>query len=269
MNAIVNLYQSAVQEYGEGVVTTACISGVNALLFTLLNLWLTLCYRNDWFQKQRIRPAGKMPPDDLVKRALIQVMLSAYLVAPISFYYGVLPLLQWRNCDLSGQLPSAIDVLADMVIFLVLEDTLFYWIHRGLHHRSIYKYIHKQHHQFRNCIGIAAIYAHPVESVVGVMVPLFAGPLLCRTNFWTLQLWTFLRLWESIDSHSGYEFEWSPWFVLRNVQGGAARHDYHHSHNIGSYGTFTQFWDWAMGTDKPFKAYMAKQAALHASSKGR
>ena len=33
--------------------------------------------------------------------------------------------------------------------------------HRALHHRSVYAYVHKQHHEFREPTGIAALYAHP------------------------------------------------------------------------------------------------------------
>ena len=46
-------------------------------------------------------------------------------------------------------------------------------------------------------------------------------------------VWFAVRMWETIDSHSGYILPLSPWNALLAIQGGAARHDYHHSHNIG------------------------------------
>ena len=52
-----------------------------------------------------------------------------------------------------------------MVACLVVEDTWHYWMHRLLHHHSIYKYVHKVHHHFQAPFGMVAEYAHPVETV--------------------------------------------------------------------------------------------------------
>lgn len=46
------------------------------------------------------------------------------------------------------------------------------------------------------------------------------------------------------------------------LQGGAARHDFHHSHNRGNFGSFTIFWDRVMGTEQPYLEHMQKQAEL-------
>ena len=54
---------------------------------------------------------------------------------------------------------------AQMVACLAIEDTWHYWVHRLLHHRSIYKYVHKVHHHFQAPFGMVAEYAHPVETV--------------------------------------------------------------------------------------------------------
>ncbi len=86
------------------------------------------------------------------------------------------------------------------VLFL---DTSFYWSHRWLHHPSIYKYVHKQHHEYRGTIGFAAEYAHLVEQVVsnyigvaGLVVILRVHPLLWLT-------WLAYRLCQTYEGHSG------------------------------------------------------------------
>jgi len=75
--------------------------------------------------------------------------------------------------------------------------------------------------------------------------------------------WLFLaiRLWETIDAHSGYNFPFSPWCWFPSIQGGAERHDFHHSHNVGSFGMLN-IWDPLMGTDKAFRRWKAKQYQL-------
>jgi sterol desaturase/sphingolipid hydroxylase (fatty acid hydroxylase superfamily) len=58
-----------------------------------------------------------------------------------------------------------------------------------------------------------------------------------------LNLFLALRIWETVDAHSGYRIPFSPWTYLS----GAVNHDLHHSANLGNYGLFG-FWDWICGT---------------------
>jgi len=110
-------------------------------------------------------------------------------------------------------------------------------------------------------IGIAAEYAHPVEEFFANFLPTFAGPALSGSPH-AVVLWSYLsiRLWETIDAHSGYSFPWSPWKMIPFIQGGPDKHDFHHSHNVGNFGMLA-FWDWVCGTDKPYKEWKAKQDA--------
>ena len=52
-----------------------------------------------------------------------------------------------------------------MVVCLMIEDTWHYWVHQLLHHRRLYKYVHKVHHNFQAPFGMVAEYAHPIETV--------------------------------------------------------------------------------------------------------
>lgn len=47
---------------------------------------------------------------------------------------------------------------AQIFVCIMVDDTLFYWSHRLLHHPKIYGMIHKKHHTFKHTIGIAVEY---------------------------------------------------------------------------------------------------------------
>ncbi len=86
-------------------------------------------------------------------------------------------------------------------------------------------------------------YAHPAEALLVNGLPLFLAFYLVNFHISQLLLFLALRLWETIDAHSGYDFPFSPWRYLT----GAVNHDLHHSANLGNYGMFP-FWDWICGT---------------------
>jgi sterol desaturase/sphingolipid hydroxylase (fatty acid hydroxylase superfamily) len=97
-----------------------------------------------------------------------------------------------------------------------------------------------------------------------------AGPILLGPHAVVMWCYIILRVWETVESHSGYEFPWSVWSLFE-WQGGADFHDYHHSHNSGNFGgASSKFWDVLMGTDISYEAHRrrissatdAKTAAL-------
>jgi hypothetical protein len=53
----------------------------------------------------------------------------------------------------------------------VFNDVFFYLSHRIVHHKSIYGYVHKQHHTYTGTIGVAAEYASPIEQILSNQAP--------------------------------------------------------------------------------------------------
>jgi sterol desaturase/sphingolipid hydroxylase (fatty acid hydroxylase superfamily) len=47
---------------------------------------------------------------------------------------------------------------------------------------QIYKYIHKQHHEWTASISWVGVYSHPVEHVLSNLVPIFTGILICGSH---------------------------------------------------------------------------------------
>jgi len=96
--------------------------------------------------------------------------------------------------------------LTEMILTYFLADFLFYILHRILHIQSFYKHIHYIHHRVRNPIGMAALYAHPLEIYMGNIFPLFLPAYLIMTNTFTFCVWMFAIIVETvITSHSSYQ----------------------------------------------------------------
>ena len=159
-------------------------------------------------------------------------------------------------------LPDAATLALTITFFMIMEDFTFYWAHRFLHWRVIYPYIHKMHHTYSTTVGIAAEYAHPVEFLLGNMLPSSAGAIILGPNvhLLTVLAWYVVRFGETLDGHCGYEFSWSP-FRLIPFSGSAEYHDFHHSANVGNYGSFFSIWDSVFGTNSAFYEHLKEREA--------
>jgi sterol desaturase/sphingolipid hydroxylase (fatty acid hydroxylase superfamily) len=227
---------------------------MHTLFFSTLNVTLSLMHRYQILARYKIQP-NKYPTDQLMRRGLVDVLIK-HTIAPFLLYF-LWPVAQHCGIHASPELPSITEVLGHLLFHILVQDTIFYWSHRLLHVPFFYKRIHKQHHQFYTPVGISSEYAHPVEDFAS-QGAVIAGPLILGSHMVTVYLWLLLRIWETVDAHSGYSFPFplSPFSLF----GVADQHDYHHSQNKGCYGSFFGLWDWICGTDADYKRWKASKA---------
>lgn len=162
-------------------------------------------------------------------------------------------------------------IIPQLVVFLILEDFYHYHVHRFMHTPFMYRYVHRIHHEYAAPFGIAAEYAHPIETLI-LGFGTIGGPLAYHitTHFilqwgpdWdlhmtTMILWMILRLHQVVDAHSGYDFPWSLHHWLP-FWAGAEHHDYHHQSYVGNYASSFRWWDYLFGTDIKYRAYRRQQ----------
>jgi lathosterol oxidase len=135
------------------------------------------------------------------------------------------------------------------VLFLVFSDTLIYFIHRGLHHRRVYRFLHKPHHSFIDTTPFSAFAFHPLDGFAqGFPYQLFVlifpfHSLLHLISLAVVGLWT-------INIHDR---------VSLSIPGvnGAAHHRIHHTTFRSNYGQYFTFWDRVFGTHKDPKQWHA------------
>jgi sterol desaturase/sphingolipid hydroxylase (fatty acid hydroxylase superfamily) len=174
-----------------------------------------------------------------VNTTLVALPLS-YLSAPLSL------LLNPRLLD-PGAAPAFFPgAVGALLFFALLDDVFFYCAHRALHHPRLY-WLHKPHHAWTHTVSIAVLHLHPLEFLLANALPAALGPLLLRAHLSLTLAWIHLRLAQTIEAHSNYALEWSP-FVRLGVNGGGEAHEMHHSENIGNFGSFTAALDTLCGT---------------------
>lgn len=208
----------------------------------------------------RLQPKAR-PDPELCAETMRHLLFSHVVLLPPSlwlihkYFAG-----DMRHGLASELLPCAKDVAFSMIVWHLVFDTWFYWWHRAFHTKLLYKHFHKQHHRHTTPIGIAALYAHPLEETLVNFGSTAIGPMLFPpSHLLVWLLWFALRLHETVDAHCGFDLPYSPWRYLPG-HGGAGRHDWHHSHQVGCYGGF-RFWDWVCGTDVAWKKWEARQQA--------
>ncbi|KAI9561402.1 hypothetical protein GHT06_012359 [Daphnia sinensis] len=129
--------------------------------------------------------------------------------------------------------------LANFVFFILFTDMLIYWIHRFLHHRTIYKHFHKPHHIWKVPSPFASHAFHPVDGFLQSApyhIFVFLFPLHKVTY---LGLYVIVNMW-STSIHDGLFLVPK---VLQPVINGAANHTVHHLYFDYNYGQYFTLWD--------------------------
>jgi hypothetical protein len=94
-------------------------------------------------------------------------------------------------------------------------------------------------------VSVNSEYAEMAEIVLCDVLPTILGCLLLGSHLLVHLGWIALRIWETCAAHSGYVLPWCPFSRLALFNGPQV-HDFHHSHNVGTYGAMTRFWDAVM-----------------------
>ena len=183
---------------------TVLVSTLSFWLFSLFFLVIDLL-KPKWALERKIQQ--KVVTINDYWKCLKQVSFNQFIVTPIFVYVGA-SRFGWG--DTSPDIPNTSTILAHLFVFAVVEEILFYYFHRLLHDPSIYKYIHKKHHQFVAPIGLASTYCHPVEHLISNLIPVGLGPFLLKSHALTIWIFVFFANFTTVVTHGGYLLEGFP-----------------------------------------------------------
>ncbi|TAJ52015.1 MAG: fatty acid hydroxylase family protein [Chitinophagaceae bacterium] len=134
-------------------------------------------------------------------------------------------------------------------LMFIMHDTYFYFSHRLMHHKLLFKWFHLVHHKSTNPSPWAAYAFHPLEAVVEVgIVIIFLFTIPIHKSH--LLIFFLMMIIYNVYGHLGYELYpkgFSKSTVGRWINT-SVNHNQHHQYFTGNYGLYFLFWDRIFGT---------------------
>jgi sterol desaturase/sphingolipid hydroxylase (fatty acid hydroxylase superfamily) len=133
---------------------------------------------------------------------------------------------------------------------LLLQDIFYYGLHRLLHHRRLYRWLHRGHHHSRHPTAWTAFAFDPAEALLQTTFLVGAALLLPLPRSTYLALLLTMSLWAVLNhldpSRLPAAFRQpglGQWLI------GPAHHGRHHRRPGCNFGLYFTFWDRLCGTE--------------------
>lgn len=152
-------------------------------------------------------------------------------------------------------------------LMIIAHDAWFYWTHRLVHDRRLFRRFHRRHHRSNNPSPFTAYSFDLGEAAInGLFVPLWM--ILVPTQWPVVGLFMLHQIVRNTIGHSGYELfparkDGRPLISWLTT---VTHHDLHHAQAGWNYGLYFTWWDKLMSTEHP--EYLQRFAAA-TSKKGK
>ena len=226
-------------------------------------LTLFLVVFSSWAENRRIQRGRKAKRSDYLR----EILSSMRTVVVYAFV--TLAILVGRETGvilLSIEYAALTTIIWQVALIVIAHDAWFYWIHRAMHSKRLFRATHLHHHKSRTPTPWTAYSFTTIEAVLEVaFVPIFlliTSQLGIAYAAFAILFFIWHQMIRNVMAHAGSELfpagwvdnRWTDWIST------TTHHDLHHSsgHNYGFYFTF---WDRWMGTEHPrYKEEFRKNA---------
>lgn len=140
-------------------------------------------------------------------------------------------------------------LIASFLGVILLQDTCFYFLHRGFHHPLVYKWLHCGHHRSKHPTPWTSFALDFPEAMIQGLF-LIAVVFIIPLHIYILALLLITMTVWALVNHLGFELfpnfprHWlGKWFIS------SEHHSFHHRHYSRHYGLYFTFWDRLLGTE--------------------
>jgi sterol desaturase/sphingolipid hydroxylase (fatty acid hydroxylase superfamily) len=214
---------------------------------------LILLLAREWAQHRRIQPRRAKRSD--YQREVLSSLRTVFVFGLTTLSTLAMKNLGWIQFN-EGAIGWPL-FTAQLAVIIVAHDAYFYWMHRSLHHKRLFRATHLHHHKSRTPTPWAAYSFSGWEAMTeAAFMPLF---LLCATlagmPYHGLAIFIFLAwmIGRNVIGHCGVEIhpagwadsKWTGWLTT------TTHHDLHHTDGCYNFGLYFTWWDRWMGTEHP------------------
>ncbi|KAL7028095.1 hypothetical protein ACKWTF_005719 [Chironomus riparius] len=198
----------------------------------------------EFLKKYKVQSGTNEPVDRKLMMRVVRGVLFNQIFISIPLSYLGYYIKKSRGIQESiFDVPDFGRVIYDLIICIMVDEIGFYYTHRLVHQKHLYKWIHKKHHEWSAPISITAIYAHPLEHILSNVLPVGLGPVFANSHLSVAWIWYTLAQLTTLNNHSGFHF---PFFHSSEF------HDFHHMKFMECYGKLGLL-DRIHNTDKLFR----------------
>lgn len=234
---------------------------VAGLFYSAFYLWFPVKWRN--------RKLSRKPyPSGQFRKEVIWSIITAVIFS----FAGTLTVWFWQkgytkvytDIDLYGLAYLPVSLL----IMMFLHESCYYWLHRWMHTKPIFKIVHKVHHDSHITSPFTAFSFHPLEGLLqAVFLP---GILLfLPVHYYVILFQLIIMTLSGVINHLNIEIY--PKNFNKNVIGnwliGATHHSLHHKQFKYNFGLYFTFWDKIRKTESPLYDELFSKSTLSADNK--
>ncbi len=201
-----------------------------------------------WMDSPRVQPTN-FPTEQEIRsdRRTTFVTLAIFALADGIALYALLH----GYTKIYKEFPGVGRFLGECAALILVHDMYYYFVHRLMHHKKLYRVMHAVHHRHRTPNVWSAFAFHWSETLVQVV---FAFAVIWFVPIHTGTL-AFFSIWLAvvvITHHSGYELRGGGRtggaYALLNS---TTHHDLHHTSPGYNYALYFPWWDRLFGTEHP------------------
>lgn len=219
--------------------------------FIPAGIWYYLFFIRKREKWKHMRIQKKFPAAIQIKREIKYSLFSIAIFSLISVFLYYCIINGYTKMYFQIKDYGILYFFSSPLIVVLIHDTLFYWTHRFMHIKKVFKYFHSVHHQSSNPSPFSIYAFRAGEAFIEYSIyPLIF--FLLPVHPVMLVLFMLYNIFLNLAGHGGFEFV-SENFRRHRIfkwQNSVTNHDRHHTNSKYNYGFYFTFWDKLMNTLK-------------------